>query len=290
MFRLRQNPRSRWTFAASWPRGPNMAFEPERLALSRKRRGLNKTQLGKLVGLTPGTISAYEKGQTEPSADTAQRLAKSLGFPQSFFYVEVGDTVPLDGASFRALSRMTAAQRDTALAAGTMCIAFNDWIEERFDLPAPNLPDLDPGVAGAEGAATLVRAEWALGESPIRNVLHLLEAHGVRVFSLVEECQEIDAFSFWRGPTPFICVNTTKTAERTVFDLAHELGHLVMHRAHGVPRGRVEEQEANTFASNFLMPRSECRGSRATQSGSCDPGESEGSVESVSRRTELSAA
>ena len=130
-------------------------------------------------------------------------------------------------------------------------------VEERFELPASNLPDLDPGVAGAEGAAILTRVEWGLGVSPIRNVLHLLEAHGVRVLSLVEECREIDAFSFWRGPTPFICVNTTKTAERTVFDLAHELGHLVMHRAHGVPRGRGEEQEANTFASNFLMPRSD---------------------------------
>ena len=234
-----------------------MAFQPERLSLARKRRGLNKTQLGRLVGLTPPTISSYENGQTEPSAEAARRLAKSLEFPPSFFNDEVGDSVSLDGASFRALSRMTATQRDTALAAGTMCIALNDWIEERFELPAPNLPDLDPGVAGAEGAATLTRVEWGLGVSPIPNVLHRLEAHGVRVFSLVEECQEIDAFSFWRGPTPFICVNTTKTAERTVFDLAHELGHLVMHRAHGVPRGRVEEQEANTFASNFLMPRSD---------------------------------
>ena len=234
-----------------------MGFQAERMVLARNRRGLNKSQLAKLVRVTPATIAAYENGRTEPTPTTMKKLAKELRFPESFFLAEMGDTVSLDGASFRALSRMTASQRGTALAAGTLCIALNDWIEERFDLPASNLPDLDPAVAGAEGAATQVRTEWGLGESPIPNLLHLVEGHGVRVFSLVEDCHEIDAFSFWRSGTPFICVNTTKTAERTVFDIAHELGHLVLHKGHAAPRGRDEEREADAFASNFLMPKAD---------------------------------
>ena len=99
-----------------------------------------------------------------------------------------------------------------------------------------------------------VRGEWGLGERPIRNMVHLLEAHGVRVFSLVEECAAIDAFSFWRGDLPYVCLNTIKSAERSRMDTAHELGHLVLHWKGGAQE-RKDEREADLFGSAFLMPR-----------------------------------
>src|SRR5438105_826265 len=120
-------------------------FQPERLTLARCRRGMNKTRLAKAVRVTPATISAYERVQSEPSRELVDRLSKELRFPASFFFEELRDTVPLDGASFRALSRMTASKRDAALAAGTFCIALSDWIEERFDLPPQDVPELDSG-------------------------------------------------------------------------------------------------------------------------------------------------
>jgi Zn-dependent peptidase ImmA (M78 family) len=46
-----------------------------------------------------------------------------------------------------------------------------------------------------------------------------------------------------------------KSTERSRFDAAHELGHLVLHRHAGAPQGREAEHEANRFASAFLMPR-----------------------------------
>lgn len=48
----------------------------------------------------------------------------------------------------------------------------------------------------------------------------------------------------------FYFLNTSRTAERCRFDLAHELGHLVMHK-HGIIEGIHVEQEANAFASAF---------------------------------------
>jgi Zn-dependent peptidase ImmA (M78 family) len=85
-------------------------------------------------------------------------------------------------------------------------------------------------------------------------VIHLLEAKGVRVFSLAVNAREVDAFSFWRGDVPFFFLNTNKTSEHSRYDAAHELGHLVLHR-HGSPRGIEAEKQANMFASAFLMPR-----------------------------------
>lgn len=83
--------------------------------------------------------------------------------------------------------------------------------------------------------------------------MNLLEAHGVRVFSLVEETRHLDAYSFWRNEKPYIFLNTIKTAEHSRFDAAHELGHLVMHRHSGSGHKNAED-EANAFASAFLIP------------------------------------
>ncbi len=235
-----------------------MPFTPERLTLARQRRGMNKTRLAEAVGVSSRTISLYEKGDTGPSSHTLQRIAEALSFPVGFFAAPSLDPVPVAGTSFRALSRMTASKRDAAISAGTLCVALDEYLRGYFDLPPPRVPHVDPAVRDAEAAAELIRVQWGLGLSPLPNLIHMMELHGVRVFSLAEECREVDAFSFWHhNGTPFVCLNTTKTAERNRFDAAHELGHLVMHRGHDSPRGRQEEAQADAFASALLMPRTD---------------------------------
>jgi Zn-dependent peptidase ImmA (M78 family)/DNA-binding XRE family transcriptional regulator len=228
-------------------------FNPSRLTLARKRRGLTMTRLAAAVGVEPRSISAYEKGEFGPDEDRLAKLAKVLRFPQEFFSGGDLDEPTPDAASFRALSKMTAGQRDTALGAGAIALMLNDWIEHRFELPAPDLPDLSRE-ADPEAAARALRQLWSLGELPIKNVVHLLESRGVRVFSLAVDATEVDAFSMWRESAPYVFLNTMKSAERGRFDAAHELGHLVLHR-HGSPQGREAETQANSFASAFLMPR-----------------------------------
>lgn len=233
-------------------------FVAERLTLARERRGLNKSQLAALVGKKAPTISAYERADREPpTADVVHRLARALEFPVEFFFAPMDQSVPRDAASFRALTRMTASQRDAALASGTLAVQFEQWISKQFELPKVQVPDLDPGLITPQAAATYVRTQWGLGSAPLSNVLQTLEGFGVRIFALAAECREVDAFSFWHAPThtPFVILGTHKTPERQVFDLAHELGHLVLHRDDAAPRGRKEEREADAFASNFLMPR-----------------------------------
>ncbi|WKW11809.1 XRE family transcriptional regulator [Pseudogemmatithrix spongiicola] len=233
------------------------AFEPARLLLARRRRGLKRSQLAVLAGLKPRTLAAYELSEREPSDDALARLQNALGFPREFFFRGAIPQLREDGVAFRALSKMTAPQREKALAAGELASELLEWAKSRFDLPAPNVPDLrlekDP-----ETAALALRAAWGMGDRPIPNLIKLLEAHGVRVFSLVEHDRALDGFSFWRAGEPFIFLNTLKSAERCRFDAAHELGHLVLHR-HGGGVGPNAEREAMEFASSFLMPSSSVR-------------------------------
>jgi len=231
---------------------PQNIFNPSRLTLARKRRGLTKGLLAKRILVDLRTITSYEAGEHAPAQDTMAALRIALEFPESFFYGEDMEEPMPETASFRALTRMTARQRDMALSQGAIALHFNKWLEERFDMPVATLPDLSRE-HNPEMAAESLRRVWGIGKLSIRNLIHLLEANGVRVFSLALETKEVDAFSMWKGNVPFIFLNTYKTAEHSRFDAAHELGHLVLHK-HGGPHGRETEKEADAFASAFLMP------------------------------------
>lgn len=228
-------------------------FNSTRLAVARKRNGLTMTALAERVGVSPRTISAYEDG-AQPSQQVLERIAVALEYPASFFSGEALDTPEPRGVSFRALTKMSALERDRALSQGALGLLLNNWIEERFELPSSALPDLSQEL-DPEAAAIGLRQQWGLGETPIRNVVHLLESKGVRIYSLAVDSLNVDAFSLWNNETPVIFLNTRKSAERSRFDAAHELGHLILHRHAPREDRRLAEDEANRFSSAFLMPR-----------------------------------
>lgn len=254
-------------------------FNAQRLTLARKRRGMKKRELAERIGLTEKSVSNYEAGTQEPEGGTLKKLSEALRFPEAFFFGDDPEVPTPDVASFRSLSKMTASQRDSALGAGAVALLLNDWIESRFQLPEPDVPDLGreggaiTGAGGDQGshepeeypsrasvqdpevAAGMLRAHWGIGELPVKNMIALLESKGVRVYSLAIDAREVDAFSMWKGGRPYIFLNTFKSAEHCRFDAAHELGHLVLHQ-HAQPQGPDLEREANAFASAFLMPKS----------------------------------
>lgn len=229
-------------------------FNPKRLEQARKRRGFTRRDLARETGIAERTLAYNESGDHPPIDEHLDVLSQVLDFPVGFFFRDDPEPLPAPGVSFRAMSRMLAGQRDRVLAGAELALELSAWLDDRFDLPTPDLPDLryetDP-----ESAAGTLRSYWALGARPIANMVHLLEKKGVRVFSLAEDCESVDAFSFWKGDRPYIFLNTMKSGERGRFDTAHELGHLVMHD-HGGPGGRKAEPEADAFAACFLMPQS----------------------------------
>lgn len=249
-----------------------------RFDLARQRRGLTKRDLAHQLNVTDRTVSNWYNNQ-EIDERILEKAAEILDFPLSFFYGNDVEKIHVESVSFRALSKMTAKKRDMAISQTILAEMISDWIDQNFELPLPNVPDLhelrsdfstdtiesldeaneDEGnyyleYSYPEACADTVRKAWGLGEQPIPNLIALLESKGIRVFSLTDEAQDVDACCRWTSGRPFIFLNTSRTAERCRFDLAHELGHLVMHK-HGIIEGIHVEQEANAFASAFLMPR-----------------------------------
>ncbi|ARP37974.1 helix-turn-helix domain-containing protein [Vibrio cyclitrophicus] len=234
----------------------SVKFNPSRLKLARTRRQLTFKTLASEVGLTPRMVSEYEKDycNSEPPEATVEAFSRALNYPPEFLLDEDAiENVSKDTVSFRSLKSMKAAQEHAAIGAGQIGVIINDFFESRYSLKDAELPDYNG--YEPEVAAEALRQEWGLGNYSISNMIHQLEKHGVRVYSLAENTQDVDAFSFWKGNVAYVFLNTKKSGERSRFDAAHELGHLILHK-HGTAQGKDAEAEADKFASNFLMPRS----------------------------------
>lgn len=236
-------------------------FNPERLSDARYLRGLTASSLASDAGVSPNWLSKVERGHEIPSSELVDKLARTLKLPAAFFY-EYSVTLPdVDAFYFRATSKLARKDASAARAISRIALQIADWLETTYSLPAPAIPEIQELSESEmeftpEAAADLLRIRWGLGSAPISSMLALLESRGARVFAVSGGYQAIDAYSFRRGPGALIFLNPSKSIERLRFDLAHELGHLVLHGGslHGVD-SKERERQANAFASAFLMPR-----------------------------------
>ena len=231
-------------------------FSPSRLRLARLRLGYTLTGLAQVSGVSPRTLTDYENGHRAPTADSLVKLAGALSVPATFFEREPIEPVAAGAASFRKLSKTSATRRNAVLARAALTLEFFEAIEQRFHLPVPDVPTFDK--LPPDQAAELLRRRWNLGDRPVAHMLRLLEAKGVRVASLDQAYDDVDAFCFQRDGRPYVLLDTDKTGERQRFDAAHELGHLVLHSEQEMEpaTSKEREAEANAFAAGFLMPRS----------------------------------
>jgi Zn-dependent peptidase ImmA (M78 family) len=102
--------------------------------------------------------------------------------------------------------------------------------------------------------AQLVRRSWGIPSGAINNLTETIEDAGGIIISFSFGTNKIDAMSQWAFDLPpIICINTDAPGDRLRFSLAHELGHIVMHQ---VPTIDLEK-EADRFASEFLMPKTD---------------------------------
>lgn len=216
---------------------------------------MTKVALAATLKVTPRAVQTYES-EGAPISRGAD-LSAALGLPEAFFALPGHEVVRVEQGFFRARRRATAGQLAAARAAATLAIEMYDQIAAKVRLRTVVLPDLDD--QEPEAAAATLRAAWGRGEEPLPNLVQLSEAHGVRVVSLPVDADTVDAFSLWQDRMPYVFLSTSKTAERSRFDLAHELGHLAMHsRVSAAADGltaRELEREADAFASALLMPR-----------------------------------
>lgn len=233
-------------------------FDGRRLRLARQLAGLRKNALASKVGKTPTAIAAYEKNTKRPAPATVAQLSLALGVDPSFFLpgpieLEFNEVV----AHFRSLRSTTQLARDQALAYALATLDVSATLERHVEFPEANVPHYELGVdvESPEEAASSLRDYWQIGDGPVGHLVRIAENKGVLVVFSPSRGTSVDAYSFEGLARPVVVLNPTKdNFYRQRFDLAHELGHLVMHADAEPGSSRVEAQ-ADHFAAEFLMPK-----------------------------------
>lgn len=242
-------------------------YNGDRLRLARLYNGYTVDELAKKVGITAQAESQYEIGKIIPQYEKLLCLSKVLNFPVQYFLKD-NDIGIISGSSyFRSLMRTPKKYRTEQKTKVEFLAKLYSILDEYVEFPKLDIPDDVESYDSPQEAAAYLREYWNLGDKPIPNLLRLLESKGIIVTSFDTSIDDIDAFSqyFKSANKSFFIIaysNNKSSAVRINFDLAHELGHIMLHTwsddTENISREefKKQEKEANDFAAAFLLPQS----------------------------------
>lgn len=232
-------------------------FLGHNLKLARVLNGYTLAELAENIGTSRQYVHQLETSVRHPSPEQLLEIAECLNVRGSFFYV--APTSILDDTSIHFRSNRTAkvSSKIRAKASVALFIRTVDILSKYVCFPEINFPSaenlsVNPDI---ERIAESARKHWGLGLGPIANMTRVAENAGAIVTSFHGISADVDALSSVIR-RPVIVRNDAKDSPgRLRFDIAHEVGHLIMHQ--DIVTGcKLTEAQANRFASAFLMPRS----------------------------------
>lgn len=230
-------------------------FNSEMLQLARQFRGFSQSALSKAMNITQGYLSKIENGLIEPADEMVDSFCRELAFPKEYFFNQ--DRVyglPVSVHAYRKKATVPQKTLDAVQAEMNLRVMHYRKLLKSVDLAKDyELPylDIDQYNGDSEEIALLVRRTWMIPDGPIKNLTDYVERAGVLVFVCDFPAGKIDGVTLAvRGMPPCIFLSKNQSSDRMRFSLAHELGHLVMHRQ---PSPTMED-EANKFAAALLMP------------------------------------
>lgn len=254
-------------------------FVGETLTNIRLLHGLSRSQLANKLEVTEQSIWQYENGYISPSLAVINRLKTCFNIQPKYFYSKSNLSNQIKEQHIAYRSKVRSSRQRTK--SETVYLEFinnitnyllsaitfpNNRIKEIKDY-AIHYKNLNAGHVDMdemiEHIATYARNAIGLNKGHNEDLLFHIEKSGAFIFEK-SFGDKVDACSTWsETDIPYIILgNIKKSAVRRNFDLAHELGHLLLHykvEITDLSKKEYEriEKEANTFAAYFLLPKVE---------------------------------
>lgn len=223
---------------------------------------LNQTELAKKAGISRNAYRGIETGKSQPKPETMEQLCAVLGIGVFDLLQRVPE---LHSVRFRATKTMTAQERairDQVIADAGI------WLENYNELEALLGVKHQPSSLfsirkrNPEAAAKQARVLLEINDgAAVRQLCDILERERIKLHFFQAQTEKVFGFcigSDQGGPAVAVNIRKDISVERWIFTTAHELGHLILHAnsfADTVSEEpQDEEDEANRFASEFLMP------------------------------------
>jgi Zn-dependent peptidase ImmA (M78 family)/transcriptional regulator with XRE-family HTH domain len=234
------------------------AVNPSMIVLARESRGMTQSMLAESANVSQGHLSKMESGLWPVGDQVLDRLVEVLHYPPPFFYQK--EVLYGPGVSeFYHRKRQSASVIliKQAHAKINLFLIQLAKLLRGADLGECSIPKFDKGdLRTVEECAQALRAMWHLPPGPINNLVQAVENAGGIVIRCAFGTPTIDGISRWApGLPPVFFINEDSPMDRARLTLAHELGHMVLH---DMPSAEMED-EANTFAREFLMPGREVK-------------------------------
>lgn len=254
-------------------------FYGERLRSARMYRGLTLTELAKRSEISKQSLSLYENDNSTPDYRKVRIFASELNFPYDYFFQKDSYIAKTETTYFRSLASSTKKNRTAQSIKLEYVAKMYEILLEFIAFPEMNLPSIDfvgyddifecesaEALQELEEIATQVREYWEIGSGPIKDLQYLLEKNGIIVTGFNTNEDKIDAFSqrtiVAGNNIYFIAIALGNKPEcRIHFDMAHELGHILLHpwsedlEAITKDEFKARERQANMFASTLLLPK-----------------------------------
>ena len=225
----------------------------EVIITGRVAAGMTQEELASAIGVTQAAMSRYENELREPEPDAVERIADALGVTTRFLERASRPAAALAVDAHmrrRATAKPTVWRRMEAQL--NMLRMHSDFLREEVALAASlTMPGFDPFTTDPADAARMTRSQWQMPSGPARSMVRWIEAAGSVVLMTDLGNQRVDGLSQWTADHPVIVVNSANPTDRVRWTLAHEVGHLVLHREDTTDD---MERQADAFAAEFLMP------------------------------------
>ena len=202
-------------------------------------------------------LSKYERGKVQPKVATLNRIAAALGVKSTQLWGE--PICHVEWVAYRKRSRMSRKEQERLQGFVAEVLERRILLQERigelnsFELPIQgySVRKLDD----AEQAALALRREWDLGIDPIANLVGVLEDRFIHII-------EVDASETFDGISAVVRDNNKNllaaaiatrrgiSGDRHRFNMAHELGHLILKLGRSIDA----EEAAFRFGAAFLAP------------------------------------
>lgn len=247
-------------------------FNGDKLKQLRLLYGMTRKELATRLDITEQAVWQFEKNETSPKTSVKLKMTNLFGVRSDYFsQVTSNSNFDMTSVAFRNEAENTRKATDIQEAYLNALDSLIVYLENMVMIPNQKIMDLVDSLSQKEqDNANLEEialfAKDFLGVSDDNSdLLYQLEKSGIYIFERNMANSE-DAYSIWSNTNkPFIILGIGKTAVRRNFDLAHELGHLLLHRnidfsTLSKDEFLEKESEANNFASYFLLPKEEfCR-------------------------------
>ncbi|WP_341280590.1 XRE family transcriptional regulator [Paenibacillus sp. FSL H8-0537] len=257
-------------------------FIGKNLTNLRIMHGYSRKELSEKLGVTEQAVWQYENAYTSPKMQIVNELKRIFQVKSKYFYTKdmlekniTSANINLTNIAYRSKVLNVISKTQAEAKHVEFLNVFVNYLTTKISYPTLKMIKLrdeviaylnhteDDRSAQINHVALLARQRLELSKTNNDDLMFLIEKSGVFVFEKAIG-EEIDAYSLWTlDDRPYIILgNMKRSAVRRNFDIAHELGHLLLHyRMEFTNLERKEhkliENEANMFAGALLLPEDE---------------------------------